>query len=370
MADINVLQTLIQFRRGTEEEWNLVKDTYIPRAGEPCTTIDTESGNNHIKVGDGVNTWGKLKYIGEGDLQVVKIYGDSTESTETTVDGKTYATVEEAIEAVPDGGTIKMSAGLGANETISADKKFVLDMNSAVIIDNEKNPINTTINGDLTLTGNGSVACNKNGAPSVLNNGSMVIENGNYTHKDEKGDTYYAVLNHGKMTINDGLFNIDGNVSSLVVNGYYDYNNKDSIKGYVEGVNQANPELTINGGTYITKFWAVKNDDNAKLIINDGSFYGSILNSGLEMTINGGNFSVGEDKNLIAIIAYNTQYNPAKTLITGGTFNGYIANQGLENTVIEIKGGKFSIKLDEKFIAEGYEQKFVDGWYVVSKKGE
>lgn len=368
MADINVLQTLIQFRRGTEEEWNLVKDTYIPRAGEPCTTIDTESGNNHIKVGDGVNTWGKLKYIGEGDLQVVKIYGDSTESTETTIDGKTYATVEEAIEAVPDGGTIKMSAGLGANETISADKKFVLDMNSAVIVDNEKNPINTTINGDLTLTGNGSVACNKNGAPSVLNNGSMVIENGNYTHKDEKGDTYYAVLNHGKMTINNGLFNIDGNVSSLVVNGYYDYNNKDSIKGYVEGVNQANPEMVINDGTFITNFLVVKNDDGAKLTINNGKFYGTIKNSGVEMTINNGYFERkwNDLDNLIFCDKFNDTVNAAKTTINGGTFIGHITSNG----EMIVKGGKFDTKLLDAFIAEGYEQKLVDGWYVVSKKGE
>ena len=440
MADINKLQTLIQLRRGYQAQWDAVANTYIPKAGEPCVTLD---GNNkgQIKIGDGTSTWGELKYVGvsegamsfagtvatkadlpdnaktgdiyqvtednklyiwdgdsweifqavdmsnyytkeetadlvnveinkvKADLEVIKIYGDSVVDTSVEVDGQKYDTASEAIAAVNEGGTVKLSGGLGAGEVINADKKFTLDMNNVAIVDNEKTPVNVSINGALTLTGNGSVECNKNGKATVDNNGSLTVENGSYARAiDEKGNGYYTCVNHGKMVINDGIFSAPRGLSSLIENGYYSYTDTNPAKGYVEGTNQSSPELTINGGTYITKFWAVKNDDNAKLIINDGSFYGSILNSGLEMTINGGNFSVDEDKNLIAIIAYNTQYNPAKTLITGGTFNGYIANQGLENTVIEIKGGKFSIKLDEKFIAEGYEQKFVDGYYVVSAK--
>ena len=37
---------------------------------------------------------------------------------------------------------------------------------------------------------------------------------------------------------------------------------------------------------------------------------------------------------------------------------------------VEVKGGKSIIAVDEKYIAAGYEQKKVDGWYIVSKKGE
>lgn len=61
--NVNVLQTLIQFRRGTEEQWNLVKDSYIPRAGEPCVTLDGKY-KGQVKIGDGALTWGQLKYIG------------------------------------------------------------------------------------------------------------------------------------------------------------------------------------------------------------------------------------------------------------------------------------------------------------------
>ena len=125
--NVNVLQTLIQFRRGTEEQWNLVKDSYIPRAGEPCTTIDGDNAGQ-IKVGDGVHTWGQLKYVGVGDLKVIKIYGQTTESTETTVDGKTYATVEEAIANAPAGSEVTLSGSLGDN-TVNIDKELTVNMN-------------------------------------------------------------------------------------------------------------------------------------------------------------------------------------------------------------------------------------------------
>lgn len=443
MADVKVLKTTILLRRATQAQWDAIAGTFIPKAGEPCVTLDGKN-KGQIKIGDGTTPWGELKYAGvvEGalnfkgsvqtkaelpevanvgdiyqviedstmyiwdgdsweifhaidltgyatkeevnalkneineelnkyalktDLDVIKIYGDSVaEDTSMSVDGVKYDTASEAINAVPDGGTVKMSGGLGADEVINADKQFTLDMNNAVIVDNEKTPVNATINGNLTLTGNGSVACNKNGVPSVMNNGTMIIENGDYTHKDEQNDTYYAILNHGNMTINDGLFNIDGNVSSLVVNGYYDYNSKNPLQGYVEGVNQANPEMVINNGTFITNFLAVKNDDGAKLTINNGKFYGTIKNSGTEMIINDGYFKRewNNKDNLIFCDKLNDTYNAAKTIINGGTFIGRIWSNG----EMIVKGGKFNEKLAENYIAEGYEQKYVDGYYVVSAK--
>lgn len=454
MADINKLQTLIQLRRGFQAQWDAVANTYIPKAGEPCVTLDGKN-KGQIKIGDGTSTWGELKYVGvnegamhfigtvatkaelpesaetgdiyqvtedsklyiwdgdsweifhavdlsnyytkeettnlvtveigkvntkieslgtelakdyalKADLDVIKVYGDTASDTSMEVNGQKYNTASEAIAAVSDGGTIKLSGGLGADEVINVDKKFTLDMNNAVIVDNEKTPVNATINGNLTLTGNGSVACNKDGAPSVMNNGTMIIENGDYTHKDEQNDTYYAILNHGNMNINDGLFNIDGNVSSLVVNGYYDYNSKNPLRGYVEGVNQANPEMVINNGTFITNFLAVKNDDGAKLTINNGKFYGTIKNSGTEMIINDGYFKRewNNKDNLIFCEKLNDTYNAAKTVINGGTFIGRIWSNG----EMIIKGGKFNEKLAENYIATGYEQKYIDGYYVVSAK--
>lgn len=457
MADINKLQTLIQLRRGFQAQWDAVANTYIPKAGEPCVTLDGKN-KGQIKIGDGTSTWGELKYVGvnEGamhfigtvatkaelpesaetgdiyqvtedsklyiwdgdsweifhavdlsnyytkeetanlvtveigkvntkienletelakdyalktDLDVIKVYGDSSSDTSMEVDGKKYNTASEAIVAVSDGGTIKLSGGLGADEVINADKQFTLDMNNAVIVDNEKTPVEVGVNGNLTLTGNGSVECNKNGKPAINNNGSMTIENGSYTRTvDEKGNSYYTMVNHGNIVINDGIFQAPRIVSSMIENGYYDY-----AKDYKAGEMAEYPELTINGGTFINAFYVIKNDDNGKLYINGGNFYGTIFNNGYEMIIKGGNFKVTDGTYNIGMRKLNDVMNSGKLLIEGGTFdsNGEVNfkhNGGGEEPEVVIKGGKFSAIVPDNYIAEGYEQNYVDGYYVVSAK--
>lgn len=90
--NINVLQTLIQLRRGTEEQWDLVKDTFIPREGEPCVTIYDDGRDALIKIGDGKHTWGQLGYTRDSFFATVSC----SESGEITSD-KTY---EEVLKAV------------------------------------------------------------------------------------------------------------------------------------------------------------------------------------------------------------------------------------------------------------------------------
>lgn len=457
MADINKLQTLIQLRRGFQAQWDAVANTYIPKAGEPCVTLD-DKNKGQIKIGDGISTWGELKYVGvnegamhfigtvatkaelpesaetgdiyqvtedsklyiwdgdsweifhavdlsnyytkeettnlvtveigkvntkieslgtelakdyalKADLDVIKIYGDTTSDTSMEVNGQKYNTASEAIAAVSDGGTIKLSGGLGADEVINADKKFTLDMNNAVIVDNEKTPVNVDVNGALTLTGNGSVECNKNGKPAINNNGNLIIENGSYTRSvDEKGNSYYTMVNHGNTVINDGIFQAPRIVSSMISNGYWDY-----AQDYKAGEMAEYPELTINNGTFINAFYVIKNDDNGKLYINGGNFYGTIFNNGYEMVIKGGNFKVTDGTYNIGMRKLNDVMNSGKLLIEGGTFysNGEVNfkhNGGGEEPQVVIKGGKFSAVVPEKYIAEGYEQKYIDGYYVVSAK--
>lgn len=457
MADINKLQTLIQLRRGFQAQWDAVANTYIPKAGEPCVTLDGKN-KGQIKIGDGTSTWGELKYVGvnegamhfigtvatkaelpesaetgdiyqvtedsklyiwdgdsweifhavdlsnyytkeettnlvtveigkvntkieslgtelakdyalKADLDVIKIYGDTTSDTSMEVNGQKYNTASEAIAAVSDGGTIKLSGGLGADEVINADKKFTLDMNNAVIVDNEKTPVNVDVNGALTLTGNGSVECNKNGKPAINNNGNLIIENGSYTRSvDEKGNSYYTMVNHGNTVINDGIFQAPRIVSSMISNGYWDY-----AQDYKAGEMAEYPELTINNGTFINAFYVIKNGDNGKLYINGGNFYGTIFNNGYEMVIKGGNFKVTDGTYNIGMRKLNDVMNSGKLLIEGGTFysNGEVNfkhNGGGEEPQVVIKGGKFSAVVPEKYIAEGYEQKYIDGYYVVSAK--
>lgn len=457
MADINKLQTLIQLRRGFQAQWDAVANTYIPKAGEPCVTLDGKN-KGQIKIGDGTSTWGELKYVGvnegamhfigtvatkaelpesaetgdiyqvtedgklyiwdgdsweifhavdlsnyytkketdnlvtveiskvntkienletelakdyalKADLDVIKVYGDTASDTSMEVNGQKYNTASEAIAAVSDGGTIKLSGGLGADEVINADKKFTLDMNNAVIVDNEKTPVNVDVNGALTLTGNGSVECNKNGKPAINNNGNLTIENGSYTRSvDEKGNSYYTIVNHGNTVINNGIFQAPRIVLSMISNGYWDY-----AQDYKAGEMAEYPELIINDGTFINAFYVIKNDDNGKLYINGGNFYGTIFNNGYEMVVKGGNFKVTDGTYNIGMRKLNDVMNSGKLLIEGGTFysNGEVNfkhNGGGEEPEVVIKGGKFSAVVPEKYIAAGYEQKYIDGYYVVSAK--
>lgn len=367
--DKKVLTTTIQLRRAAEAQWEAIKDSFIPAAGEPCVTLDGDNAGQ-IKIGDGVSAWGELKYSGNR-LDVIKVYSDSIDDTSMSVDGVKYNTAAEAINAVPDGGTIKMAGGLGADEIINVEKKLTLDMNSAVIVDNNKCPIEIGTSGELTLSGNGSVECNKNAEPAINNCGKMIIENGNYTRTvDEKNDTFYTILNHGETTINGGVFQAPGNVSSMIENGYYDYNSTDPKHGHVAGKNAEICTLTINDGTFINAFYAVKNDDNGIVNINGGKFYGTIFHNGIEMVINDGYFEVNDGTYNIGLRKLNDSMNAGKTTINGGTYisNGtsnFKINDGEPEVII--KGGKFNKEVPAGFIAEGYKQSLVDGYYVVTK---
>lgn len=100
--DKKVLSTVIQLRRGTEVQWEAIKNEFVPAAGEPCVTLDGANAGQ-IKVGNGIDSWGALKYSGVGGLDVTKIYGDTVDSSKATIDGVTYTTTSDAIAAVVAG---------------------------------------------------------------------------------------------------------------------------------------------------------------------------------------------------------------------------------------------------------------------------
>lgn len=335
-------------------------DNKITEVGQKVEDVKTEIAKNYVEKVE------LDKYALKTDLDVIKVYSETADDTSVEVNGQTFIGVNEAINAVEDGGTIKLSSGLEADEPIFANKRFTVDMNNAVIVNNDTCPVVIKNTGDLTLTGNGNVECNKNGRAVVESNGSVTIKNGTYSRSiDEKGNGGYVLKNHGYMTISDGVFSSPGGLSSLVDNGYYNYS-----KEHVDGENAESPELTINGGTFINAYTTIKNDDSGILTINDGKFYGMIYNVGKIVTINGGYFSTNDGYATIQSIKSNDTLNVGKTIITGGTFEG----TGKELFTIEgnaefiISGGRFSHQLPEAIIADGYEQDYIDGYYVVTAK--
>lgn len=413
MAEV-ILNTIFQIKRGSKSA--LTEKNPLLRYGEPCYEYPEKAGESgKLKIGDGITYYNDLKYITEevvlpeeaakftgvqetlpdpstveeGTFCIVKgilyvqtkgawvsasssseVIKDPDESTSEenscTIDGKSYKTIEEAIAAASPTDTIVITKDLS---TIEINKEISLDLNSAYILNDDKTPITVDTNGILTLKGNGTVECNKNRMPVLFNNGAITIEDGSYLKSiDNAENGFYVVANYGDLIIEDGIFSSPGDLSSLIENGYYDYNSQ-----YSAGVNKENPSIIINGGTFINKFYVVKNDDNAKCTINNGNFFGTILHNGLEMTINDGIFSVEDGTYNLRIRKLNDTMNKAVTYINGGTFdsNGE-SNFKIddESATIVIKGGKFNHQVPEKYLLDGYVQKYEDGYYIISKEGE
>lgn len=63
MAEV-VIKTIFKLKRGTSTEWTSLNP--LLEAGEPGFELDT----GKLKIGNGVNLWKELKYIGGGDVSV------------------------------------------------------------------------------------------------------------------------------------------------------------------------------------------------------------------------------------------------------------------------------------------------------------
>lgn len=149
------------------------------------------------------------------------------------------------------------------------------------------------------------------------------------------------------MTINEGVsVTSSGSFSSLIDNGYFTYTSTNPRVGYVAGTGQEKPSLTINGGTFSGGINTIKNDDNATVIINDGTFSNvtqAVVFNANKAEINGGTFQVNTEENestdnLYAVYNcnYNSGTNIVNTKITDGTFNGEVYNNTV--AVLTISG--------------------------------
>ena len=279
--------------------------------------------------------------------------------------------IQEALKNVISA-EVALPTGLVENLTISADQTITLDLNGTDTITDQVNPLQVAYNGSLIIKGDGTVECNKNGAASIENNGTLEILNGVISRSiDEKGNGYYVIVNHGYTTINDGIFSSPGGMSSLIENGYYNYNSNLASTGYVEGQNVQSPKLTINGGLFMNDYITIKNDDNGEGFINNGQFYGMIYHVGRTLDIKDGYFNASNGYENIQVKKLNQNLNCADCYISGGTFetNGSVYIFGRGNPTIIITGGKFNKKVPDEYIGKGYIQTLIDGYYTITKEG-
>ena len=283
------------------------------------------------------------------------------------------ATLQSKIDEAANGSTVTLDKDYTENIIIKSGKNITLDLGSNKLTNNGGDTITVELGATLTVTGNGessdkdgsagTVDNVTNGKADIVNNGTVILNGGWYLRSEETGvdantsggNSYYNILNHGEMTINNKTAVMQaGKHSSLIVNGYYDYaGGSDSRQNYVVDINQAAPKLTINDGVFFGGVNTIKNDDGGELVINSGRFgneEGCAVMNNNTATINGGRF-IAEGNYVLYSRYINDTVNTGKLTVTNGEFEGKLAQ--INNAPIAISGGTFTTD-PTAYLAEGY----------------
>ncbi len=254
-------------------------------------------------------------------------------------------------------GTAELDKDLEGDIVIASGTNLTVNLNGHTITNVKGDTFIVEKGASLTIEGEGTVDNVTNGKACIYNNGTVILNGGTYTRSAEAststsssgGNSYYNILNHGTMTIAEGVtVSSTGSFSSLIENGYYNYTASNPRTGYVAGTNEANASLTINGGSFAGGINTIKNDDGATLVINGGTFANTtqacVQNNHIA-TINGGTFN---PSGAVAVQSrhFNDTYNLGKTTISGGTFNGSLVTYN--GGTFEITGGTFNGSLVAK----------------------
>ncbi len=254
------------------------------------------------------------------------------------IDERYYPTLQAAINNAGKDITVTLLKNTNEDIVIPKDAELTLDLNGRTLTNVSGHTI--TNNGTLTITGDGTVDNVTHGKAAIQNEpGGMVVLNGGaYTRSEENGNddadsggnSYYNIVNHGTMEINDGVsVTQTGHFSSMIENGWY--------RGS-ENTGGQNSVLTINGGTFSGGLNTIKNDDYGELTINDGTFenmsQATFLNWNIA-TVNGGTFNAESASSGAILNGYiNDSMDQGELTINGGTFNA-----GDSKTVITTMGG-------------------------------
>lgn len=283
------------------------------------------------------------------------------------------ATLQSKIDEAANGSTVTLDKDYTENIIIKSGKNITLDLGSNKLTNNGGDTITVELGATLTVTGNGESADKDgsagtvdnvtNGKADIVNNGTVILNGGWYLRSEETGvdantsggNSYYNILKHGEMTINNKTAVMQaGKHSSLIVNGYYDYaGGSDSRQNYVVDINQAAPKLTINDGVFFGGVNTIKNDDGGELVINSGRFgneEGCAVMNNNTATINGGRF-IAEGNYVLYSRYINDTVNTGKLTVTNGEFEGKLAQ--INNAPIAISGGTFTTD-PTAYLAEGY----------------
>ena len=304
---------------------------------------------------------------------------EGTESAIAEVNGKSYPSLQEAINAAPKNATVKLLADTKENVTIST-YNVTLDLNGF------------TLNGStgqrkpaLTVNNRVTIQDSSEAQTGTIMREDTAENSGVSSHYviDVQGKNAFLKFNSGTVKNNSGAGGTKG--ASLVRIG------DDSVK--------VQPTMTIAGGTFTQdNFIAIKVDygtlyvkggtinsknsyaiENWKnAIIKDNAVINGNVSSwtyegrGSDLTISGGTVN----GNVESVTYDGAEGKAAKVAITGGTVNGTLntvdystgtTSNDPTKAAIEVTGGTFSTDPSRYLIEGSAATQNADGTYGVAK---
>lgn len=295
-----------------------------------------------------------------------------------------YPSIAEALKNVEDYSystnkteyVITLQKDINEDIVIPAKKKIAIDLNGFKITNVKSHTIynNSTNIRIIDQKGGGVVDNITHGKAAVYNNinANITLSGGTFTRSKEAstGDSasgnnsYYVVRNYAAMTIkndvkikfsdsNPGLF------SSLVSNGWYDY---EAAKKGTNGEpvpNGKKADLTISGGKLIGGQITVKNDDFGKLTVNGGNIIQpsdgrvAIANNNIADIKNGTIEATGANGIAVYSRYFAANTNDGKLTISGGSFKSTgTVIQAQKGSNLSVTAGTFETSGKDSYIFE------------------
>lgn len=318
-----------------------------------------------------------LTIKGNGHFVGIDKKEDAAASPNINVYGGTYNDTD-ALKYLKSGGqiTVDLNSNVEDDLVVPENTKVTLNLNRHTITNESSHTIHNE--GTLDINGEGTIDNVTHGKAAINNElgATATLNGGTYTRSEEKGsdsetnggNSYYNIVNHGTMTINENVVvKQNGHFSSLLENGWQDGSQNTSKTPSV---------LTINGGTFSGGLNTIKNDDYGELTINNGTFknvsQAALLNWNIA-TVNGGTFT-SNNSNVILNGKLNDTMDQGILKITGGKFvaakgEDVIAkmNKGNEDSLkgVTITGGTYSSDVYQ-YVDSGYNVHCVDGEYIIA----
>lgn len=317
------------------------------------------------------------------------------ENAVATVGGKDYDSLDAAIEAAKNGGTVKLLKD-ASDVAIPTGTSVTIDLNGQTISSTNDHAIIN--NGTLTIIGSGTVDGGNTKNKGALYNAPDATANlngGTFT-----GSTWYVIKNLGTMTMDGASVDQKDSGSSAIDNGYYNNLTNDCDVAYPTS---ATVTLNIKSGSFSGGMNTVKNDDFGVLNIQGGTFEntsGPLVLNWNEATISGGEFiSSAANSSVLANGHWGVDGTKGQLTIMGGTFtasNGgagslltsgdgskpgkgqltiiggsfagaWPADTGVLPYAVDVSGGTFTRPVPDEFCAPGYHpEELENGRYGVS----